>query len=238
MRVAVFGLGKFGRQVAVELGQAGHDVLAVDEKEDLVQAVRDHVSEAVAGNATDRQTLQSLGLERADAGAATPPAGLIFKRGGVVRAAAAVVSLGVNMAGSILLTMYLKELQVDRVMVKALNDDHAAVLIKVGADEIVFPEREMARKLAYSLTHPSVAEFLPLGADQAIVELETPSMLANKSLKELDLRRRHGVQVLAIKSLKSDAVTAAIDPDLVIPAGSTLIVLGRNEDIEKLRTAS
>ncbi len=214
MRLAVFGLGKFGRQVALELGRSGHDVLAMDENEDRVQAVREFVSRAVVGDCTDRQTLEDLGAADSDA---------------------AVVSLGANMAASILLTLYLKELGVGRVLVKALDNDHAAVLTKVGADEIIFPEREMARRLAVSLASPNVIDYLPLSPEWAIAEIAPGREMIGRSLRELDVRRKWGIQVLAVKD--GDAFKAIIDPDRPLRPSEALVVMGRAKDIDRMREA-
>jgi len=217
MRVAVFGLGKFGRFVATELGRAGWDVLAMDQSQNRAQAVKDVVSEAVVGNAVDRETLAGLGLEGTEV---------------------AIVSLGQNMAGSILLTLYLKELSVERILVKALNVDHALVLSRVGATRTIIPEREMAQRLAYSLHRPDVMEFIPLGPDQAIVELEVPPDFVGRSLSELDLRRTRGLQVLAVKEPGAGQVQPVIDPDMVFSPGAVVIILGRSQDLARLRQKS
>lgn len=213
MRLSVFGLGNFGSQVAVELGAAGHDVLAVDRREDRVQAIRDSVNRAVVADCTDRQTLDKLGVAQANT---------------------AVVSLGTDLAPSILLTLYLKELGVGRVMVKAVHDDHAAVLTKIGADEVIFPEREMAKRLAHSLASPNIVEYVPLAPGWAIAEMETPANMVGRSLLELDLRRKWELNVLALK--RDSQVVAVTDPTLKLGQGDMMVLMGKDEDIDRFRT--
>ena len=212
MLIAIFGLGKFGRQVALEMGRTGHDILVMDKRQELVQAVRDFVSEAVVGDCADRRVLEELGVSRVDA---------------------AVVSLGPNMAASILVTLYLRDLEVKKILVKALDDDHADVLTKVGASEVIFPEREMARRLAFSLASPNILDFLPLGPEWAVAEVSPPEELVGSSLRQLDLRRQKGIQVLAIKT--GETIKPVIDPELVIGPSDVLVVMGRAGDIEKMR---
>ncbi len=214
MRIAVFGLGSFGRQVALELGGSGHDVLAMDREEERILPVRDHVSRAVVGDAVDRPTLEKLGLEGIDT---------------------AIISLGQNMSGSILLTLHLTELKVERILVEALDDDHAAALRKLGADQIIFPEREMAVRLARTLTYPNLVDILPLGPDTAVVEMAVPESFVGHSFRELELRSKFGVQVLAVKDPASTHVDPALDPDQVIKEKTILICLGRTDGLEKLQ---
>jgi len=217
IRIAVLGLGTFGREVALELARLGHDVLALDRRQEPVQAVKDYVSQAVVADAADRSVLEDLGLKGLDS---------------------AVVSLGDNMAGSILLTLYLKELEVKHIVVKASNDDHSLVLQKVGADQIIIPEREMARRLAHTLTSPNLIDYLPVGPDTAIVEMASPEAFVGQSPRQMDLRKKLNIQILAVKDEVRQEVRVFIDPDYAIQKGDVLVVLGRPEDIDKLRKVS
>lgn len=212
MRLAVFGLGNFGSQVAVQLGRTGHDVLAVDRREDRVQAVRDSVSRAVVAEAADRQTLKELGVGNSDA---------------------AVVSLGTDMAHSIMMTFFLKEMGVPRVIVKALHDDHSAVLKMVGADEVIFPEREMAIRLAHTLVSPNILEYLPLSAKWAIAEVEVLDEMVGRSLIEVNFRKKWKLSVLAFK--RGGEVEAVVSPDDELRANDVLIVMGHVEDLDRYR---
>ncbi|MBU0513615.1 MAG: TrkA family potassium uptake protein [Proteobacteria bacterium] len=216
MQVAVIGLGIFGRHVALALYQAGHDVLAIDRQINLVNKVKNRVTQAVVADASDKQALHDLGLGLVDA---------------------AVVSLGDNMAGSILVTMFLKEIDVERIIVKAVSDDHKAVLDKVGATDVIFPERDMALKVADSVMAQNVVDWLPLTEDFAIVELKVPESFAGRTLAELELRKKYGVQVIAIKQPDTDQVNLVISPDEEIKLTDVLVVIGRNDDIKKLKEA-
>jgi trk system potassium uptake protein TrkA len=216
MQVAVIGLGIFGRHVALALYQAGHDVMAIDRQDNLVNQIKNRVSQAVVADASDKQALHDLGLGLVDA---------------------AVVSLGDNMAGSILVTMFLKELGVERIVVKAISDDHKAVLDKVGATDVIFPERDMALKVADTVMAQNVVDWLPLTDDFAIVELKVPESFAGRTLADLDLRQKFGVQVIALKQPETDQVNLVISPHEQIKLTDVLVIIGRNDDIRKLKEA-
>jgi trk system potassium uptake protein TrkA len=216
MQVAVIGLGIFGRHVAQALYQAGHDVLAIDRQADLVNKIKNRVTQAVIADAADKPALHDLGLGLVDA---------------------AVVSLGDNMAGSILVTMFLKELGIERIIVKATSDDHKAVLDKVGATDVIFPERDMAHKVADSVMAQNVVDWLPLTEDFAIVELKVPESFAGRTLADLGLRKKFSVQVIALKQPETDQINLVIDPDQEIRLTDVLVVVGRNDDLQKLKEA-
>jgi len=216
MQVAVIGLGIFGRHVALALYQAGHDVLAIDRQGNLVNQVKNRVTQAVVADASDKQALHDLGLGLVDT---------------------AVISMGDNMAGSILVTMFLKEIGVNRIIVKAVSDDHKAVLDKVGATDVIFPERDMALKVADSVMAQNVVDWLPLTEDFAIVELKVPESFAGRTLADLGLRKKYGIQVIAIKQPDTDHVNLVISPDEEIKLTDVLVVVGRNDDIKKLKEA-
>jgi trk system potassium uptake protein TrkA len=214
MQVAVIGLGIFGRHVALALYQAGHDVMAIDRQDHLVNQIKNQVSQAVVADASDKQALHDLGLGLMDA---------------------AVVSLGDNMAGSILVTMFLKEIGIERIVVKAVSDDHKAVLDKVGATDVIFPERDMALKVADTVMAQNVVDWLPLTDDFAIVELKVPESFAGRTLVDLDLRQKFGVQVIALKQPETDQVELVINPHEEIKLTDVLVIIGRNDDIRKLK---
>ncbi len=216
MQVAVIGLGIFGRHVALALYRAGHDVMAIDRQDHLVNQIKNRVSQAVVADASDRQALHDLGLGLVDA---------------------AVVSLGDNMAGSILVTLFLKEIGVERIVVKAISDDHKAVLDKVGATDVIFPERDMALKVADTVMAQNVVDWLPLTDDFAIVELKVPESFAGRTLADLDLRQKYGVQVIALKQPETDQVNLVISPHEEIKLTDVLVIIGRNDDIRKLKEA-
>jgi len=214
MRVAVFGLGIFGRNVVKALFEKGHEVIAIDQEKELIQKAQEYSTQAIVANCTDRELLENLGLNTVDL---------------------AVVSLGENLSASILLTLYLKEMEVKQIIVKAVNEDHQKILEMVGATKVVFPERDMAIKLAASLDTPNVLDYLPLSQEYQVIEMAAPKAFINKSLKDLDLRRKYGIQVIAVRESGSDAVHCLFSPEFKIKEGDILIILGKVEDIEKVK---
>ncbi|HDD35443.1 MAG TPA: TrkA family potassium uptake protein, partial [Candidatus Desulfofervidus auxilii] len=205
MRVAVFGLGIFGRHVAKALFERGHEVIAIDQKKELVQKAQEYATQAIVANCTDKELLENLGLNTVDL---------------------AVVSLGENLSASILLTLYLKEMQIKEIIVKAINEDHQKILNLVGATKVVFPERDTAIKLAASLDAPNLIDYLPLSQDYEVIEIMAPKTFIDKTLGELDLRRRYKVQVIAIREADTGQVHVLVSPDLIIKEGDVLTILG------------
>ncbi len=221
----VIGLGTFGFSVAKRLAEKGYEVLAIDEDEEKVQMVSSLVSQAVQADATDEQALSSLGVQDMDT---------------------AVVSIGQNMEASILITLILKELGVKKIIAKALNQLHGTVLRKIGADKVVFPERDMGVKLADTLITPNFFESIELSAQYEIVEISAPKIFIGKTLKALDLRAEYGVDVIAIKkkvpfltdtgeSDFKEEIKIAPNADYEIVEGDILIVLGATNKIERLK---
>ena len=214
MKVAIFGLGIFGRNVAKALYEHGHEVIAIDQRKELVQKVQESTTQAVVANCTDRELIENLGLDTIDV---------------------AIVSLGTDMSASILLTLYLKEMNVKRIIVKAINEDHQRILEMVGATEVILPEKDMAIKLASSLDTPNVLDYLPLTKDYQVIEIKAPASFISKTLGKLDLRRRYGIQVIAIRKANSEEIHCPILPDYLIEPGDILIILGHTNDIEKVK---
>lgn len=215
-QVAVIGLGRFGFHVARQLHLAGHEVLAIDSDAVHVQRIRDFSSHAVVLDARDKERLEALGIRDFDV---------------------VVVSLGERVDVSALVTLHLKELGVKRLITKAGSEDHRRLLELIGADEVVFPEREVATRLAHRLTSPNVIDYIPLGEDSSIHEVTPPESFVGRSLGELKLRNRFKVQVLAIRDAQTREVQ--INPDAAVCLKSTdaLLVLGRNQDLVRLKQA-
>jgi trk system potassium uptake protein len=210
-RYAVIGLGKFGATVVRSLHARGHEVVAIDRDRPRVQEVRDSSTQAIEADATDQDTLRALGIHDADA---------------------VVVSLGERMDASILVTLYLRELGVKHVVVKAVSEDHGKVLHLIGATEIVHPERDTARRVARGLGVRSIVEYLPLAADSSLVELHVPPGFVGQTLAELDIRRRHQVLVVAIK--RGEDLVIATGGDERLQAGDVLVLVGRDKDLDVL----
>ena len=214
MKIAVMGLGNFGMNVVRELYARGHDVLAVDRQKELVQRAQAFSSKSVIADCTDREVLAELGLSTVNMG---------------------IISTGTNLSGSILATMYLKELGVNNVIVKAINDDHKKVLEKVGATQVIFPEKEMAAKLAQNITIPNVLDYLPLTDAFAIMEIIPPKEFIGKSLLDLDLRRKHQIQILAIKDTLKDKINMVVSPGRAIEETDRLIILGSQDSLKRIK---
>ena len=207
-RYAVIGLGKFGATAVRSLHERGHEVIAIDRDRNRVQEVRDTSTQAIEANCTDQDTLLALGLQDADA---------------------VVVSLGERMDASILVTLYLRELGLKEIVVKAVSEDHGKILHLIGATEIVHPERDTARRVARGLGLRSIVEYLPLAADSSLVEVRLPPEFAGKTLSELEIRKRYQVLVVAIK--RGEKLVLATG-DERLQAGDVLVLIGRDQDLD------
>jgi trk system potassium uptake protein TrkA len=208
-RYAVIGLGKFGATVVRTLFERGHEVVAIDQDRPRVQEVRDSCTQAIEANCTDPDTLRALGIRDADA---------------------VVVSLGERMDASILVTLYLRELGVKEIVVKAVSEDHGKILHLIGATEIVHPERDTARRVARGLGLRSIVEYLPLAADSSLVEVHVPPAFVGKTLAELEIRKRYQVLVVAIK--RGEGLLIATGGDEKLQAGDVLVLVGRDKDLD------
>ena len=207
----VIGLGRFGSSVARTLYGLGHEVLAVDVNEETVQGIVESVTHAVQADATDENSLKALGIRNFDV---------------------AIVTIGNNMQASILVTLMVKDLGLKYVVSKAQNELHAKVLYKIGADRVVFPEREMGVKVANNLVSSNILDYIELSEDYSIAETEALPEWIGKNLLELNMRAKFGVNVMAIK--READINIAPRADDIIEEGDTLIVVGRNDDLKKL----
>jgi trk system potassium uptake protein TrkA len=214
-QVAVIGLGRFGFHAASLLHEAGHEVLAVDVDPVQVQRIRDHSTQAVVLDARDTEPLKALGIPDFDA---------------------VILSLGGRVDASALVTLHLRDLGVRRLVVKAASADHARLLKMIGATEVVFPEREAAERLTRRLSDLNLIDFIPLGEDHSMREVTAPRSFLGKSLVDLRLRNRFGVQVVAIRGALERAVTVNPPPDTVIQEGDALFVLGRDEQLDRMKS--
>jgi len=210
----VIGLGRFGTAVATELSALGHEVLAMDVREENIQAIADQVTHAVAGDARDPAILKALGVRNYDC---------------------AIVAVGDDVGNSALITLNLKELGVKEVISKARSHVHRKVLEKIGADRVVFPEHEMGVKIAQGLSSSNVLNFIEVSEDYGIVELSVPGSWVGKSLRDLDVRNQYHVNIIAIRKGEG---TQALDvaPGAAYPLAREdhVVALGRNEDINRL----
>jgi len=213
-RFAVIGLGKFGAYTAKSLFEDGHEVVAIDADRARVQAIDPYATEALVLDATDNDALKSLGLESMD---------------GVV------VSTGKNISTSLLICLHLQEIGVRKILVKALDDDHAKILERVGATEIIHPERDTAVRIARSLSRPNIMDFIPLADDYDLVQVDPPREFIGKNLRDLRLRDQYNVHIIAINQLVPEKFILVPSPDFVIKDSDILIMLGKSEDIRKIR---
>ncbi len=211
---AIIGLSSFGSYLAKGLVNKNCQVMAIDNDEEKIEEIKPFVHEAVIADATEKDTLASLGLKDMDV---------------------VVVSLGNKIDSSILVTLYLKEFGIKNIIVKALSEDHGRILQKLGATKVIFPERDMALKLAGSLSSPNVLDYLPLAPGYSIIEMAPPPGFVGKTLGELDLRKKFGVQVIVIKGLVPEKVILVPTAQYIIKDSDILVTLGKNDDLEKIQ---
>ena len=209
---AVIGLGRFGSHIAAELYSLEQDVIAIDVNENMVQDTADSVTRAVAADAKDADILKALGVQNCDC---------------------AIVAIGSDLAASVLVTMNLKNLGVPSIICKAYDSTHAEILAKLGATQVVIPEKVVAEKLAASLASPNILEDIELSEDFGIIERTAPKGWAGKSLKELNVRAKYGVNIIAVK--RDDAIFASLSADFSLRSGDILVILGAYTDLDKIK---
>jgi trk system potassium uptake protein TrkA len=216
-KCAVIGLGRFGYHLTKTLYDKGNEVLAIDQNKEVVQKIKDFSTRSVVANATDRDTLEALNIREVDF---------------------AVVGLGSPLDHSILVTLHLKEMGIKEIIVKAITEQHGKILQMLGASEIVYPEKDMAIKLATSLSSPNLIDHLTLMDGFSIVELAAPNSFVGKNIKELQLRNEYGVQVIAIKELVPERITSMPTPDFVVKDSDILVIMGSDESLEKVSSVN
>lgn len=209
----IVGLGRFGTAVALKLQELGNEVMVIDENEEHVQRVADQVTYAVVGDARDEDVLESLGVQNLDC---------------------AIVAIGQDLAASVVITLNLKSLGVPQVICKAQDDLQKRALEKLGADRVMIPEREMGLKLAQNLTSSSVLDYVELSRDCGLAEIITPKPWAGKTLLELDVRKKYGVTVAALRKADGD-LTVFVDAGYRLKADDELVLVGSNEDLARVQ---
>ena len=207
----VIGLGRFGTAVARELYSVGKDVLAMDVKSENVQNIADYVTHAVTGDGRDPAVLQAIGIQDYDC---------------------AVVTVGDDVGSSALITMRLKEAGVPKIICKAQSHVHQRLLEKLGADRVVFPEHEMGIKTAQGLARSNILNFIELSPEFAIVEVDLPEGWAKRTIREMDVRAKYKVNIIAVR--QGSEMHVAPGADWVLSGEDKLIVLGRDSDISAL----
>ncbi|MDI6772515.1 MAG: TrkA family potassium uptake protein [bacterium] len=211
---AVIGMGRFGRSVATTLHQLGHRVLAIDENEEALRHIADDVTHAVQLDSTDSEALQGVGIANMDA---------------------VVVAIGAAIQESILTTLILKELGCKKIVAKASNDLQGKVLERIGADAVIYPERDMGVRIAHTLSSPGVLDYIEISPTFSIEELSVPERLVGQTLGRLDLKARFGVSVLLIR--RDSQLLISPDPEIGLQAGDVLVVVGENRQLTKLETS-
>jgi len=207
---AVIGLGRFGTSVALTLAEMGFEVMGIDRNEELVENVKDYITYAVCADVHEEKVLESLGIRNFDV---------------------VIVAIGDDLQASILITLILKEMGIEHVVVKAVNDIHGKVLEKVGADKVVFPERDMGMRLAHYLARANILDFIEISEEYSLIEAKVPAKMVDKTLREIDLRSKYGVSVLAIK--RGHQVIVSPPADQRLSASDVLILVGGNRELDR-----
>jgi len=210
----VVGLGIFGYNIAKDLYESGMEVIAIDKNKEMIQKIKDHSTKAILADATDKSLLEAIGIQEDDI---------------------VIVSFGEDLAASTLLTLHLKELHVKNIIVKAPNEDHLRILERVGATEVIIPEKEMARKVAKSLISPNVLDFLPLSQEYTISEIAPPPSFLGKTIGEIQLRKKHHIGVIASRDVLTDQIQMIPSADFLIKDSDILVVIGKEQDINRLK---
>lgn len=210
---AVIGMSSFGYYLCRHLAEAGVEVMAIDIDENRIDDVKPFVRKAVLADAKDKDTLIDLGLAELDV---------------------VVVTVGEPIDISILITLYLRELGVKEIVAKAISEDHGKILDRIGATQIIFPERDMAQRVAYVLRRSTLVDYVSLGDGYSIVEMATPNPWLGRRLAELDIRKKYNVLVIMIKDVLHDKVQLIPGGDYVLKDSDVLVTVGRTEDLQSV----
>ncbi len=213
-RCIVVGLGIFGNNIVRELSDKGFEVIAIDKSKEAVQRVRDLASKAIVADGTDKEIMDQIGIHEDDT---------------------VIISFGEDLAAATLITLHLKQLKVKSIIVKAPNEEHKMILEKVGATDVIIPEKEVAIKVARSLLSPNVFDYLPLSDDYMIYEMAPPESFLGKTIADLQLRSQYNIMVIAVKDLLTDKVFTLPPAHFVVKDGQMLVLVGKMADIEKIR---
>lgn len=213
-RFVVLGLGSFGTALAKRLSHNGCKVTGVDRSKERIDALRDELHEAIYADVTDRQCLAQLLL---------PTAHAVF------------ISLGENIEPSLLATLHCKELGAKRLLAKGVTPEHGKILERLGVERVIYPEAEIATDLADRMTWPNVLDFVPIDPEYSFVEMAVPQVLAGKTLREADLRRKHGIWVLGVKDVLTNRLHIIPDGDFKLSDDQMLLLISKKPDLLKFR---
>src|SRR4030042_909761 len=213
-RIVVIGLGIFGFNIAKDLYENGMEVIAIDKNKEIIQKIRDFSTKAILADGTDKEVMESIGIQPEDV---------------------VIISFGEDLAASTLITLHLREMKVRNIIVKAPNEDHKRVLEKIGATEVIIPEREMADKVAKSIISPNILDYIPLSEDYTVSEIVPPASFTGKTIGEIHLRSKYHIEVIAVRETLPERLTMVPRAEFVIKDSDVLVVIGKGEDIQKIR---
>ncbi len=213
-RFVIIGLGSFGFTLARELSASGHEVLVVDSNETLINRIKEEVAHAIIADAKDTDNLKDFINDRIDA---------------------VVLNLGESLEETVLVTLALKKLGVENIIVKVSNEDHGVIMRKLGATEIVLPEKDYAKQMAKKLTNDNLLDYLPLSPEYGIYELALPNSFVGKRLNEINLRNKYNVSVVAIHDILKNKTIINPQPDFKFMPDMILYLLGKSDDIMTLK---
>ena len=208
--ILLIGLGRFGKHVAMHLNNLGHQVMAVDNSEERVEAVLPFVTNAQIGDSTNGDFLESLGIRNFDV---------------------CIVTIGNDFQSSLETTSLMKELGAKMVVSRAARDVQEKFLLRNGADEVVYPEKQLAKWTAIRYSADHILDYIELDSDHAMFEIPVPENWAGRSIGQLDIRRKYNINIIGVK--KCGKLELSLSPEMVLAAGETMLVLGRNKDLQK-----
>ena len=211
--IAIIGLSSFGFYLCKFLSESGVQVMAIDNSEDKIDRIKSFVKKAIVADANDKETLKNLSINEFDA---------------------VVISVGEKIDASVLMTLYLRELGVKEIIAKATTNDHAKVLHIVGATNIIFPERDMAKRVAHTMRSDNLLDYVSLGGDHSVIEIAPPQPWIGKTLAELDIRREYNVQIIMIKEIVPENTIMIPSGEHIIKDSDALIIIGKNKNLERI----
>ncbi len=216
-QIGVIGLGRFGSSVAKTLSEKGAQVIGVDLNQDVIQDAQEYLTQAVQADATDEKALRAVGIDQVDV---------------------AIVGVGEKLEASILITLNLKQIGIKEVIARAVTENHGEVLQRVGATKVIFPERDMGARLANSLIFPKILEHIELSSDYSLLEMIPPREFIGKTLGELDIRAKYGLNVIVIKKTSAKGerkISLSPSAETVIKQDDILVAIGKSKDIEEVK---
>lgn len=211
--IAVIGLGRFGSSVAEELFRKGHEVLVMDERDELVQEYSSKVTYAVAGDARDENVLKTVGIKNFDC---------------------VIIAVG-NIESSAIIALTLQNMGVSNIVCKASHQLHAKLLDKIGVTRVIQPERDMGKRVALSLSSDTMMDIIELSGSHSIAETRPPVQWVGKTIKDLNVRAKYGVSIMAVRSGECGKIEVSPGAEYMIHKDDVLILVGRNEDLDRLQ---